>query len=134
MLNRLKKYIEAKGLTMAAVERSLGMSNGLLQKAIKNHTAIGSDKIENILMVYPDISPLWLFRGEGEMLINSSSETYPAPNDAPAYLLAMIKEKDLTIMQQAKEIGRLEAQIEDLKLRLEKTADCANIAHTANVG
>ncbi len=39
-----------------------------------------------------------------------------------------------TTLEQAKQIGKLEARIEDLEQRLGKTAGDANIAGTANVG
>ncbi len=75
MLNRLKQYIEQKGMTVAYVEKMLGMSNGSLSKPIKNHTAIGSDKLENILTFCPDLSLTWLFTGRGEMLKGSERTT-----------------------------------------------------------
>ena len=44
------------------------------------------------------------------------------------------REKDITIREQAKELGRMEARINSLEQRLEKTAGGANIGNTANVG
>lgn len=59
ILERLKQYIDAKGITIAAFEREAGMSNAAFGKALKNNGAIGTDKLENI---YPHIriSPVWL--------------------------------------------------------------------------
>lgn len=46
------------------------MSNASFGKSLKNKGAIGTDKLENILKAYPDISPLWLVSGIGNMLTN----------------------------------------------------------------
>ena len=75
VLDRIKKYIDFKGVTIAAFERSIGMSNASFGKSLKNKGAIGSDKIEKILSVYPDLSPTWLLTGSGSMLCSDSSGT-----------------------------------------------------------
>ena len=68
ILERIKEYIDCKGITIAAFERSIGMSNASFGKSLKNRGAIGSDKIENILSVYTDLSSEWLLTGTGKML------------------------------------------------------------------
>ena len=68
VLKRLKEFIDANGLSIAAFEKSIGMSNASFGKSLKNNGAIGSDKLENILIVYPDINPDWLLTGRGSML------------------------------------------------------------------
>lgn len=139
MLNRLKQYIETKGMTIAFVEKTLGMSNGALSKPIKNHTAIGSDKLENILAFCPDLSLTWLFTGRGEMLnVGAYTPTTVSGENAVMIennlLKTMLTEKDITIREQAQEIGKLKEQIEQLRLMLGKDVSNANITDTANVG
>ena len=68
ILERIKEYIDCKGITVAAFERSVGMSNASFSKSLKNKGAIGTDKLENILSVYSDISPEWLLTGNGAMI------------------------------------------------------------------
>ena len=68
IVRRIKQFIDAKGISIASFERSIGMSNASFGKSYKNGGAIGSDKIENILSVYPDINPSWLLTGSGKML------------------------------------------------------------------
>lgn len=68
VLKRLKEFIDANNLSIAAFEKSIGMSNASFGKSLKNNGAIGSDKLENILNVYPDINPDWLLTGRGSML------------------------------------------------------------------
>jgi hypothetical protein len=68
ILDRIKLYIDTKGISVAAFEKSVGMSNASFSKSLKNNGAIGTDKLENILSVYSDISPEWLLTGQGDML------------------------------------------------------------------
>lgn len=75
VLKRLKEFIDANNLSIAAFEKSIGMSNASFGKSLKNNGAIGSDKLENILIVYPDINPDWLLTGRGSML--KSEEVVP---------------------------------------------------------
>lgn len=139
MLERLKQYIEQKGMTVAYVEKTLGMSNGALSKPIKNHTSIGSDKLENILAFCPDLSLTWLFTGRGEMLkLDAYSPTLVSGENATRIennlLKTMMIERDITIREQAQEIGKLKEQIKQLKRQLEKSAGDVNTGDTANVG
>jgi hypothetical protein len=68
MLNRLKEYIDYKGISISAFEKSIGMSNASFGKSLKKGGTIGADKLEIILKIYPEISLNWLVTGEGEML------------------------------------------------------------------
>lgn len=68
ILDRIKLYIDTKGISIAAFEKSVGMSNASFSKSLKNNGAIGTDKLENVLSVYSDISPEWLLTGQGDML------------------------------------------------------------------
>lgn len=68
ILDRIKLYIDTKGISIAAFEKSVGMSNASFSKSLKNNGSIGTDKLENILSIYSDISPEWLLTGQGDML------------------------------------------------------------------
>lgn len=68
ILERIKQYIDYKGISISAFEKSIGMGNASFGKSLKNGGAIGTDKLENILSIYPEISPNWLLTGTGEML------------------------------------------------------------------
>ena len=71
-LERIKKFIDCKGLSVSAFEKSVGMSNASFGKSLKNKGAIGTDKLENILKVYPELSATWLLTGRGDMLKQTS--------------------------------------------------------------
>lgn len=80
IMERLKQYIDHKGITVAAFEKSIGMSNASFGKCLKKGGAIGTDKLENILQVYPDLSPDWLLSGNGPMLLTRPAQTSHGDN------------------------------------------------------
>ena len=69
MLNRFTEYLKSKGIKYAQAERECGLSNGIIKSALNKGSALGSDKVENILLTYPDLSAEWLLRGTGDMLL-----------------------------------------------------------------
>lgn len=75
MLERLKQYIDYKGISVSAFEKSIGMSNASFGKSLKNHGTIGANKLETILNVYSDLNPVWLLTGEGQMLKDNIGHT-----------------------------------------------------------
>ena len=70
ILDRIKQFIDYKGIAVSAFERSIGMSNASFGKSLKNGGAIGTDKLENFLKTYPEVSPSWLLTGKGNMLVD----------------------------------------------------------------
>lgn len=155
ILERLKEYIDYRGISVAAFERSIGMANASFGKSLKNKGAIGTDKLEKILSTYPEISPVWLMTGEGDMLktkrtpenlqaqesTNSDykdSKNQTLGQDIPPLildrLLNTIAEKDAIIREQAEELGRLREQIEQFKKGRGHSASDANTSEIANVG
>jgi hypothetical protein len=64
--DRLREYLKYKGINNKVAEEMCGLSNGY----ISNSKSIGSDKLENILTTYSDLSAEWLLRGTGKMLIS----------------------------------------------------------------
>lgn len=89
LLDRIKQYLDIKGISVSAFERSVGMSNASFGKSLKKGGAIGTDKLENILSVYPDISVEWLFSGKGSMLKDKKGNPEPTittnPQDGVPY-------------------------------------------------
>lgn len=75
IMERLKMFIDSQGVTIKAFERSIGMSNASFGKSLKNGGNIGSDKVENILQVYPQLNPSWLLTGEGSMILGEETAT-----------------------------------------------------------
>lgn len=98
IIERIKEYIDQKGISVSAFEKSVGMSNASFSKSFKNGKAIGTDKLENILKVYSDINPTWLLFGTGDMLQSNKSlssskkENLPVahPSDSPTEGIPLI--------------------------------------------
>jgi phage repressor protein C with HTH and peptisase S24 domain len=67
-VQRIKQYIDFKGVRVSVFEREIGMSNGSFASQLKNNKTIGVDKLENILKKYADINAEWLLTGQGSML------------------------------------------------------------------
>lgn len=90
------------------------------------------------------ISASWLLTGDGEMLAapaaphitqtvtSSSHVTNNAEDQIVDKLMHLIDKKDDTIRQQAECIGKLRAENEQLKGRLQKSAAGAHTVPTAN--
>jgi phage repressor protein C with HTH and peptisase S24 domain len=97
---RVGEYIEAKAISYYAFENNLGASRGSISKAVKDGKSIGSNVLEKIIALYPDLNPVWLLTGEGEMFIDKDS--------APAITTFKLK-TDSTVESQQIPLYNLEA-------------------------
>ncbi|WP_294613190.1 S24 family peptidase [uncultured Bacteroides sp.] len=68
ILSRIQEIALNEGITIAALERSIGASKGVLSRAIANGTDIQSKWLQNIVENYPSYSAEWLIAGRGFML------------------------------------------------------------------
>lgn len=86
-IGRLCEYITYSGITFNKLATELGLSNSYFSKMVKNNGSIGSDVIENILRIHPELNADWLITGRGSMLrhestsINSASTALLSIND-----------------------------------------------------
>ena len=106
ILPRLKELAANEGITIVALERSIGASKGVISRAINNGTDIQSKWLQAIVENYPQYSAQWLLSGQGDMMrshnikteevnceLNSDIETRPRiPLDAAAGTLSLISE------------------------------------------
>jgi hypothetical protein len=67
-IDRLMQFIQHAGMSARQFDLSIGASNGYTLRMKKNNASIGSDVIENILRIYPQLNVVWLLTGEGNML------------------------------------------------------------------
>lgn len=140
ILTRIQEISANEGITIAALERAIGASKGVLSRAINNGTDIQSKWIQILVENYPRYSTDWLLTGKGNMLHdeneshNSTPTTNPSQADAIAPLLSLIREKDEIIRSQAEEIGRLREQIEQMRKGRGHAASDANTPRVANAG
>ena len=61
--DRLRHFIMMEGLSMREFSRRVGFSHGLLSRA----KSIGSEKLEHICTIFPNLNPTWVLTGNGEM-------------------------------------------------------------------
>ncbi len=113
-IERIYQYINYKGIKPLPFEKKIGLSNGYLCKQIKRKADLGEGIILRILENCPDINPLWLITGEGEMLKSpeqaerSEKPPLPAPDPKDTYIIEL----------QAKQISFLEKEINAYKRRI----------------
>ena len=65
IVDRIRKIIDYKGISERKFCQEIGVSNGFLGKV----SDVGSAKLMKILDTYPEINPVWLLTGKGEMTI-----------------------------------------------------------------
>ena len=80
-LKRIKQYIDYKGITNQNFEKLIGFSNGAFASQLKNNRTIGVDKLENILIAFPELNPEWLLTGNGEMIKTKSLKNVLKKNE-----------------------------------------------------
>lgn len=112
LIDRLHRYLNYKGLSAYAFEKSCGLSNGYLGKQTKGKGTIGSDILEKIYCQYLDLSLIWLITGEGKMIEEHSK--FELQEDAAQYVT-----KDDLVKELNKRIQLLEEAVEDKKRIIE---------------
>lgn len=119
IIERIRKYIDYKGISRYKFYKLTGLSNGFLDK----NSNIGSDKCELILTIFPDLNSDWLMLEKGDMLRSEISndsnnqhtnkiDLLPKFDDAKTILLKeLLKEKEIEIKDLNREIGRLQQEL-----------------------
>ena len=68
ILSRIQEIASNEGITIGAMERTIGASKGVLSRAINNGTDIQAKWLSIIVESYPRYSTGWLLTGAGSML------------------------------------------------------------------
>lgn len=79
IIQRIYQYINEKGLRPAEFERMIGVSNGYIGKMYARCSDIGEGVLMQIIENCPDLNPMWLILGTGDMLNKSSDNDFPEP-------------------------------------------------------
>ena len=73
MLRRLNEFIKFRNISFNKFEISIGVSHGSISNAFKHNKNIGSNVVQKVLEVYPELSAEWLLRGTGAMILSSDA-------------------------------------------------------------
>lgn len=136
---RLKFYLEQKGISNSQFYSDLGIKRGLLD-ADKLKATIADPIIAKILVIYTDLNIAWLLTGEGPMLRDERSEGIihedpqvptPKPDESILYnmykdLMEEKKEKEKKIEQLTNELRAMERKVGTLEAELKHTATLGN--------
>lgn len=68
---RIYAFIKYKSISVKKFEELCELSNGYISSMRKG---FGTDKLNNVLNVFPELNREWLLYGEGEMLLKSEPE------------------------------------------------------------
>ena len=85
--DRIIEFYTQLGVSKREFERTIGVSNGYIDKL--KHTPM-PEKLESILLQYPQLNKIWLLTGEGDML-NYENEKKQIDSSSPAFDLATIQ-------------------------------------------
>jgi transcriptional regulator with XRE-family HTH domain len=72
MEDRIKKFMEFKGITPSELADSIGVQRSNVTHVIKGRNKPSFQFIEKLLQIYPDINAKWLLLGEGNMIEGST--------------------------------------------------------------
>lgn len=74
IVEKLKEYLDFKGISVSAAEKEIGVANGTLSKPFKANTTIKTDTLEKFLNIYTDINPFWVL-DDSKAMIKSDVES-----------------------------------------------------------
>ena len=114
---RVMEFIRYKRIPIAKFENLCGLSCGYIRNMRKG---FGVEKLNNITKMFPELNPMWLLYGDGEMLVSETTteeKIEEIPNVAPAVAGCV----DCRILQVRLE--EKQATIDSLRDQLDKAQD-----------
>ena len=90
-----------------ALEEKLGVSNGYITKAFSKKSAMGSDLLERIMKLFPQLNIVWLLTGNGDMILTEGND------------MAVTKDyRDNMIVKLQEELREAYMEIGELRMKL----------------
>ncbi len=68
MKERIKEFIEYKGISAGDLANSLDVQRSNISHILNGRNKPGAALIEKLLLVFPDLNARWLLTGEGNMV------------------------------------------------------------------
>lgn len=104
-VSRIKLFIKEKNISVSKLEKMLSLGNGTLRTAGSRNSPLKEDTLVKMVQAFPDLSPVWLLLGEGDMYSYKNATRVSEPEAA---YLSKSKEQSLLI-------GYMEAEMKELK-------------------
>lgn len=74
IIHRILKFIQNKSISSDQLDRDIGVGTDRLQQEVSKDGSVSTDVLEKICELYPELNPIWLITGKGEMLIDDYHE------------------------------------------------------------
>lgn len=108
---KVKIFLDYKGISPTGLERTLGWGVGAFTKA----KSITADRVQELLLHFPDLSAEWLFRDEGPMIKgdvqSKDTDRLNKLVDTIATLQDVINDKSASLAAALDRIKQLETQL-----------------------
>lgn len=95
IISRIKQFADTQEFSTRELERTIGVSEGMLSKAFRCNTEIRTDSIESFVENFPQLSAEWLLRGEGEMI----KKNITSESDLVAQLISKVADQAMEIQR-----------------------------------
>lgn len=137
---RFNTLVKALGHNISSFARALGYERSdKLYNIQKGKYYPSFEILDDITKNFVSVNADWLITGRGNMFLTSDQNMESRESEKKSieeHLLELIKEKDAKIEEQAKQIGRLEAETEMLKAEnkiLKKDARSTDVGGATSV-
>ncbi|MCY1722257.1 helix-turn-helix transcriptional regulator [Prolixibacteraceae bacterium Z1-6] len=80
MKDRIKQFIEQKGISAGELAGMLDVQRSNISHILNGRNKPGASFIEKLLVVFPDLNARWLLTGAGAMLEGDVEATQPMSN------------------------------------------------------
>ena len=117
MIQRLKQFIEYKGISVRKFCQICGITPSTIQTAITKNTSISTDKVELIAQNFRDLNMNWLFLGVGSM-INEQNFDHTEPSQKAQKNTKIDENTNILVLELVRQIKELTAENAVLKSRL----------------
>lgn len=117
MIQRLKQFIEYKGVSVRKFCQTCGITPSTIQTAITKNTSISTDKVELIAQNFRDLNMNWLFLGVGSM-INEQNFDHTEPSQKTQKNTKIDENSNILVLELVRQIKELTAENAVLKSRL----------------
>lgn len=93
MKDRIKQYIDYKGITAGDLAVMLEVQRSNISHILNGRNKPGAALIEKLLLVFPDLNARWLLTGKGDMIEGGTESSKTVP-ESPSLFPEKKQEKE----------------------------------------